>query len=123
MLAGPSQDTENAWPLTADTMMCGLAPVTFTGSWLPSGEPFTVSPVKAASVCGGAQLRLAGTCGRPRSALAGALRQRDLLTLFHYDSGVETDDGAAAAFILAGIRWGAQARPTGESDRGQDGFA
>src|SRR5580693_10169147 len=60
-LAKPSQVTENVLPLTADTMMCGLVPVTFTGSWLPSGEPFTVSPVNAASVCSGAQLRLAGT--------------------------------------------------------------
>jgi len=47
-VADPPQVTENVLPLTADTMMCGLVPVTFTGSWLPSGEPFTVSPVNAA---------------------------------------------------------------------------
>src|ERR1700676_5127851 len=42
--------------------MWGSPPVTLTGFRRPSGEPSTVSPVKAARVSGAGQVNVPGTC-------------------------------------------------------------
>jgi hypothetical protein len=56
-----SYDTVNDEPLTGETMTWGSPPVTCSGPSLPSGEPFTVTPVKAAMVHAAAHVKLSGT--------------------------------------------------------------